>query len=80
MKLYKIDTYEAYRADEKGVGWYDYVPNDTAYYKHDVIEELDVENINEAFNLYTDDDGKPFVETADNILCLNMETLKWEQV
>lgn len=80
MKLYKINTYEAYRADEKGIHWADEIIEDSIYYKHEVLEELEVEDLAKPYAIHTDEDGKPFVETADNILCLNMETLKWEQM
>ena len=80
MKLYKINIYEAYRADEKGIHWADEIIEDTIYYKHEVLEELEVEDLAKPYAIHTDEDGKPFAETADNILCLNMETLKWEQM
>jgi hypothetical protein len=80
MKLYKINIYEAYRADEKGIYWVDELTDDTIYYKHEVLEELEVEDLAKPYAIHTDENGKPFVETADNILCLNMKTLKWEQM
>lgn len=80
MKLYKINTYEAYRADEKGIHWTDEIIEDSIYYKHEVLEELEVEDLAKPYVIHTDENGLPFVETADNILCLNMETLKWEQM
>lgn len=78
MKLYKINTYEAYRADEKGIYWSDELTDDSIYYKYEMLAELEVEDLAEPYTIHTDEDGKPFAVTADNILCLNMETLKWE--
>ena len=43
MKLYLINIYEAYRADEQGVTAMREVPNDSDYYKYEVLEEADVE-------------------------------------
>ena len=35
--IYKINIYEAYRMDEKGIRFMPVVPNDTASYKHEVL-------------------------------------------
>ena len=43
IKLYKVNVYNAYRADESGVRWFPYIPNDTPYYKHEVLEEIEKE-------------------------------------
>ena len=43
MKLYLINNYEAYRADEKGVYAGRKVPEDTIYYKHEILEEANVQ-------------------------------------
>lgn len=43
MKLYLINVYEAYRADEQGVRAFVEIPKDTIHYKHEVINEADVE-------------------------------------
>ena len=43
MKLYLINIYEAYRADEQGVTAMREVPNNSDYYKYEVLEEADVE-------------------------------------
>lgn len=43
MKLYLINIYEAYMADEQGVTAMREIPNDTDCYKHEVLEESDVE-------------------------------------
>lgn len=43
MRLYLINFYEAYRADEQGVRAMMNVPSDTEYYKHEIVSEADVE-------------------------------------
>lgn len=43
MKLYLINQYEAYQAAEKGVTAVRELPNETAYYKHEVLAESDVD-------------------------------------
>lgn len=43
MKLYLINQYEAYQAAEQGVMAVRELPNETAYYKHEVLEEADVD-------------------------------------
>ena len=41
MKLYLVNVFEAYRADEQGIKAFRELPNDTIYYKHEVLEEAD---------------------------------------
>lgn len=43
IKLYLINQYEAYQATELGVIAVRELPNETAYYKHEVLAESDVE-------------------------------------
>ena len=43
IKLYKVNVYQAYRADEKGVMWFTYKPTDTDSYKHEILEEVEKE-------------------------------------
>ena len=43
MKLYLINQYEAYQAAEQGVTAVRELPNETAYYKHEVLAESDVD-------------------------------------
>lgn len=43
MKLYLINTYEAQMASETGINAVCDLPTDTQYYKHEVVEEVDVE-------------------------------------
>lgn len=39
--VYQINIYEAYRMDEQGVRFMFHVPEDTTYYKHEVMGEKD---------------------------------------
>ena len=43
MKLYLINQYKAYQAAEQGVKAVRELPNETVYYKHEVLKEADVE-------------------------------------
>ena len=43
IKLYKVNVYQAYRADEKGVMWFTYKPTDTESYKYEILEEIEKE-------------------------------------
>ena len=43
MKLYKVDIYQAYRADETGIRWFTYEPVDNEFYKHEILEEIEKE-------------------------------------
>ena len=43
MKLYLINQYEAYQAAEQGVTAVRELPNETVYYKHEVLAEADVD-------------------------------------
>ena len=43
IKLYKVDVYQAYRADECGVRFFTYLPSDTEYYKHALLEVVEKE-------------------------------------
>ncbi len=43
MKLYLINQYEAYQAAEQGVTAVRELPNETVYYKHEVLAESDVD-------------------------------------
>lgn len=43
MKLYLINTYEAYIAKEQGIRAFREIPNDTLYYKHELLEQAEVE-------------------------------------
>ena len=41
IKLYKVNVYQAYRADEEGIRWFTYEPSDTEYYKHEILEVVE---------------------------------------
>lgn len=43
IKLYLINQYEAYQAAELGITAVRELPNETQYYKHEVLAETDVE-------------------------------------
>ena len=43
MKLYLFTQYEAYQAAEQGVTAMRELPNETVYYKHEVLAESDVD-------------------------------------
>lgn len=43
LKFYLINQYEAYQASEQGVTAVRELPNETAYYKYEVLAESDVE-------------------------------------
>ena len=42
IKLYKVNIYQAYRADEQGIRWFTDKPADTEYYNHEIMEEREV--------------------------------------
>ena len=61
IKLYKVNIYNAYRADEEGVRWFTYEPTDNEYYKHEILDEIEKElpegiTYDEEFMLF-DDNG-----------------------
>ena len=43
IKLFKVNVYDAYRADETGVRWFLYEPCDNVYYKCETLEEVEKE-------------------------------------
>lgn len=43
MKLYLINQYEAYQAAEQGVKAMRELPNETVYYKYELLDESDVD-------------------------------------
>lgn len=50
MKLYLINQYDAYTASEHGIRAVRNLPVETAYYKHEVLEEADI-NLPDGFTL-----------------------------
>ena len=43
IKLFKVNVYQAYRADETGVRWFLYEPCDNVYHKLEILEEVEKE-------------------------------------
>ena len=43
IKLFKVNVYEAYRADETGIRWFLYEPSDNIYHKCEILEEVEKE-------------------------------------
>ena len=43
IKLYKVNVYQAYRADEEGIRWFTHKPSDNEYYKHEILDEIEKE-------------------------------------
>ena len=59
ITLYKINIYQAFIAGEQMVRWFSYIPNDTPYYKHEILEEVEKElpegiTYDEEFNAFED--------------------------
>lgn len=43
IKLFKVNVYQAYRADETGIRWFLYEPSDNVYHKCEILEEAEKE-------------------------------------
>lgn len=43
IKLFKVNVYDAYRADEKGIRWFLYEPCDNIYHKYEILGEVEKE-------------------------------------
>lgn len=43
IKLFKVNVYQAYRADETGVRWFLYEPFDNVYHKCEILDEVEKE-------------------------------------
>ena len=43
IKLFKVNVYDAYRADEKGIRWFLYEPCDNIYHKVEILDEIEME-------------------------------------
>lgn len=43
IKLFKVNVYQAYRADETGVRWFLYEPSDNVYHKCEILDEVEKE-------------------------------------
>lgn len=75
ITLYKVNAYEAYTAAEQNTRWFKEIPDDTIYYKYEVLESKtfglpDELGDDEDFVLHTEKDGRPFIETIDAVYYL----------
>ena len=43
IKLFKVNVYEAYRADEIGIRWFLYEPSDNIYHKYEILGDVEKE-------------------------------------
>lgn len=43
VRFYKVNVYQAFRADEEGVRWFTHEPSDDLHYKHETLEEKEIE-------------------------------------
>lgn len=43
IKLFKVNVYDAYRADETGIRWFLYEPSDNIYYKCEILGDVEKE-------------------------------------
>lgn len=43
IKLFKVNVYEAYRADETGIRWFLYEPSDNIYHKCEILDVVEKE-------------------------------------
>lgn len=83
IKLYKVNVYQAYRADEQGVRWFTYKPSDTTDYKSEIVDEIEVElpkgiTYDETFmsfddrghdcQLITENDGSALLVSSERII------------
>lgn len=85
MKLYKVNVYSAYRADETGIRWFTFKPTDTEFYKHEILEEIEKElplgiTYNSTFMSF-DDNGHDcqMITENDGSVCLisSQRIIKW---
>lgn len=85
IKLYKVNIYQAYRADEQGIRWFAYNPSDTTDYKHEIMSEIEIElpkgiTYDKEFNrfddnnhecqLITEKDGSAWLVSSDRMVKL----------
>ena len=43
MKLYKVNKYDKYIAEEIRVEWHEKKPVDSVFYKYEILEEVEIE-------------------------------------
>ena len=68
IKLYKVNVYQAYRADEEGVRWFTYKPTDTDSYKHEILEEVEKEL---PTGIFYDDESMTFSDNGHDCQMVN---------
>lgn len=68
IKLYKVNVYQAYRADEKGIRWFTYKPTDTDYYKYEILEEVEKEL---PTGIFYDDESMTFSDNGHDCQLVN---------
>ena len=70
IKLFKVNVYDAYRADETGIRWFLYEPCDNVYYKCEILEEVEKELPKgityDDFTMTFDDNGHDCQMVTDN--------------
>ena len=76
IKLFKVNVYQAYRADDTGVRWFLYEPCDNVYHKCEILEEVEKELPKgityDDFTMTFDDNGHDcqMVTDHDGYVCL----------
>lgn len=68
IKLYKVNVYQAYRADEEGIRWFTYEPNDTEYYKYEIVEVVE-KDLPEGITY--DEDSREFCDNGHDCQMVN---------
>ena len=43
MKIYKVNKYDKYIADEVSIEWHEEKPVDSVFYKYEILEEFEIE-------------------------------------
>lgn len=85
IKLFKVNVYQAYRADEEGIRWFLYEPSDNIHYKVEILDENEIELPNgityDEFTMTFDDNGHDcqMVQDYDNHVYLvsSERIVKW---
>lgn len=66
--MYKVNTIQAYRADEQGVRWMTHAPKDTEHYKHVV---LDITSVHLPKGFEYDEDMEQFTKDGEQYELVN---------
>lgn len=82
IKLYKVNIYQAYRADECGIRWFTYEPQDNTYYKHEILEVIEKDlpegiTYNEFFRTFVDNghDCQMVTEKDGSVILVSSERI-----